>query len=180
MSEQSPYIDVQWLSFHTRGMGLHRGNIMSYFYSSPFFDSSSCNAAILSQTSIWQEQASLLVNMTGFQYVLDEQNINEPNLFVIKKLHRQSPRVIEVLNVYYCFEGVIYQGPGLLNLIETRITKVSNHLLKSFLLATTTPQAKEESSVPISRQESADMYIPREYPSLALTTRDILSKSFFG
>lgn len=137
--ETKPYIDIQWLDMHTRFHGLHRGNLLDYFYTSPFFDWQSDNQTVRATLGLTHhsvagsniasnEISNALVNMTGIQYSVDELNMREPELFVIKKVRRKSPRVVELVTIYYCLDGVIYQGPNLLDLIHSRIQKGSLYM----------------------------------------------------
>ena len=50
-----------------------------------------------------------LRDMVGVEFVLDEENICEPELFVIRKQYRESPLSAKLLNIYYCLSGTIYQ-----------------------------------------------------------------------
>lgn len=194
MSENSPFIDIQWLDVHTRNIGLNRLNVMKYFYTSPFYDNTSNNESIRLlygySEQDYQQLLLRLESMVGVQYILDDQNINEPILFVIKKVLRRSPRLIDIVNVYYCHEGTIYQGPNLLGLIHTRIAKGTYYLLKSFEETNKTLSYSDSghimwaSSQSINRNSSVDhqdhgMYVTREFPSMDSALRDLVAKDFF-
>jgi hypothetical protein len=121
--------DLSWKdNLWLHAFGLSKENILEYFYTSPFFDLSSNNQAIRTQGV----GVSFLTGMTGVQYVVDETNSHEPSLFVIKKIWRQDPRVVTLLGVYYCLDGVLYESPNLIDLLRSRQAKSSNHLLKAF------------------------------------------------
>ena len=124
MSLNTQYMDMIWLKFY----GLSRVNVLDYFYSSPFFDLTSNNQLIRTQ-GVRPEH---LITMVGLEYVLDEINISEPNLFVIKMQYRKSPREVSPRDVYYCIDGVIYQSPDMLDLVRSRVTKASHYLSNSF------------------------------------------------
>ena len=124
MSLHTQYMDMIWLKFY----GLSRVNVLDYFYSSPFFDLTSNNQLIRTQ-GVRPEH---LVSMVGLEYVLDEINISEPNLFVIKMQYRKSPREISPREVFYCIDGVIYKSPDMLDLVRSRVTKASYYLGNSF------------------------------------------------
>jgi len=125
-----------WLKFY----GLARINVLDYFYTSPFFDITSNNQLIRTQ-GVRPEH---LLNMTGIEYSLDEINISEPNLFVIKMQLRKSPREAVLLDIFYCLDGVIYQAPDMLDLVRSRILKTSHYLRNSFeLLHGTTEYTSE-------------------------------------
>lgn len=106
------YVDVQWL----QAFGLNAFNVLDYFYTSPFFDKTSNNQVIRSQNA----DPRLLLDMRGVQYSVDPRAtaaINvapaesdlAPRLFVIRKVRRESPQRVSLLQVYYCLDGVIYQ-----------------------------------------------------------------------
>jgi MED6 mediator sub complex component len=120
------FIDIQWLKMY----GLGRNNVLDYFYTSPFFDLTSNNELIRTQGV----QPEHLINMTGLEYALDTDIPDQPNLFVIRKQYRESPRKVQLLDVYYCLDGIIYQSPELLQLIRSRINKTSHYLVTSFQL----------------------------------------------
>lgn len=136
MSLNTQYIDMIWLKFY----GLARINVLDYFYTSPFFDITSNNQLIRTQ-GVRPEH---LLNMTGIEYALDEINISEPNLFVIKMQLRKSPRETVLLDIFYCLDGIIYQAPDMLDLVRSRILKTSHYLRSSFeLLHGTTEYSSE-------------------------------------
>lgn len=210
MSEQSPYIDIQWLDMYTRKIerkadgnlgpvGLHRGNIMDYFYTSPFYDINSCNESLRQKSSSWEEVNQELLKMTGIQFVLDSQNINEPNLFIIKRIRRINQLSHDTLFIYYCFDGVIYQGPGFTSLIHSRVIKSSYYLMQSYSIAENCAAYDESGhSVWVNNDESSEtitdainrtianpstgvfstFYIPTDMPSFSSIKRDMLKDSF--
>jgi hypothetical protein len=124
------FIDIQWLSAY----GLTRFNALEYFYTSPFFDSNSNNQTIRIQGVEPSQHESILMSMIGKEYVLDTINTAEPNLYVIKEQRRISPSSSDVtlLNVYYILDGVIYQCPNFLDLLNSRVNKISRYLTNSF------------------------------------------------
>ena len=137
MSVGTQYLDILWL----KTFGLYSVNVLDYFYTSPFFDHSSNNQLIRTQ-GVAPEH---LISMVGIEYVLDEHNISEPNLYVIKKQLRESPRKAELQEIYYIIDGIIHQSPDLLQLFRARISKASHYLGNSFtaLQSTTTYTSKE-------------------------------------
>ena len=120
------YIDIQWLKTY----GLGKNNVLDYFYTSPFFDLTSNNELIRTQAV----HPDHLVNLTGLEYALDPDIPDQPNLFVIRKQYRESPRKEQILYLYYCVDGIIYQCPELLQLVRSRINKTSHYLARSFEL----------------------------------------------
>jgi mediator of RNA polymerase II transcription subunit 6 len=137
MSVGTQYIDIFWL----KTFGVFRGNVLEYFYESPFFDPTSNNQLIRTQ-GVAPEH---MKGMVGMEYVLDELNMCEPHLYVIKKQHRESPRKSELLEIYYVIDGIIYQSPDLLQLFRSRISKASYYLGTSFseLQGTTSYTSKQ-------------------------------------
>ena len=121
-------MDIGYLSTY----GLQRANAMDYFYTSPFFDTSSNNQRVRSQGVALDQHLSILQTMTGIEYVLHEHNTCEPNLFVYRKQRRRSPNAADLIDVYYCTDGIIYKAPDFLNLVKTRVTKATYYLDKGF------------------------------------------------
>ena len=124
MSLNTQYVDMIWLKFY----GLSRVNVLDYFYSSPFFNTSSNNQLIRTQGV----RSEHLVSMVGIEYVLDEINISEPNLFVIRMQYRKSPRETTPKEIFYCIDGIIYQSPDMLDLVRSRVSKASYYMANSF------------------------------------------------
>jgi len=91
--ENIQFIDSLWL----RAYGLNRENVLDYFALSPFYDPKSNNEALRTQGAGPEH----LQNMIGLEFVLEASCNHEPVLFVVKKQMRSSPRVAEVLDVYY-------------------------------------------------------------------------------
>jgi hypothetical protein len=126
--QQQSYIDIQYLST----FGLFRANALEYFYTSPFFDPNSNNQRLRTQGVHPEQHLSILQTMTGLEFVLDEHNTCEPNLFVFRKQNRWSPKRADLIDVYYCTDGIIYQCPDLLNLLKSRLAKAAFYLEQSF------------------------------------------------
>lgn len=123
------YIDITWLST----FGLTSSNVLDYFYTSPFYDSASNNETFRRQGTPADVMVAHLTNgkTTGLEFALDTANTKEPHLFVIKKQNRHRSSV-DLLEVYYCLDGIIYQSPILLDLLRNRIAKVALRLKRSF------------------------------------------------
>ena len=128
MAAPVSYIDIQYLATY----GLFKANALEYFYTSPFFDPNSNNERVRKQGLHPSKHLEILETMTGTEYVLDEHNTCEPNLFVFRKQNRLSPKRSELVDVYYCTDGIIYQSPDFLNLLKTRMAKTSYYLEQSF------------------------------------------------
>ena len=185
MSEETPFIDIHWIEFYG---GLSRNNILEYFYSSPFFDSTSDNQVL----RIQGVSPDNLIDMIGMQYIIDLQNLSEPDLFIIKQIKRKDKNTIDVLAVYYCFQGTIYKGPNMLDLLKSRITKSTYYLLQSFIEVSETTSfdiqghkiwttdsnvAKNE---PYSLPNYGDKYILRDFPSMESVANDMTRENFFS
>jgi hypothetical protein len=118
------YIDIRWLTT----FGLCRDNVLEYFYTSEFYGPKSNNQIIRNQgVSIIH-----LSSMTGVEYSLDAENTKEPHLYVINKNIRRSPKEVDLCEVFYCLDGIIYQSPFLLELLRTRVSKLSFNISKAF------------------------------------------------
>lgn len=118
------YIDITWLTT----FGLSTVNVLDYFYSSPFYESTSNNEIIRTQ-GVSPEH---LQSMVGIEYAVDYQSSKEPHLYVIRKQNRRSRSSTETIEIYYCLDGIIYQCPLLLDVLKARIAKASFHLANSF------------------------------------------------
>lgn len=118
------FIDVKWLAV----FGLNKENVLEYFYMSDFYDSRSNNEIIRNQGV----SVSHLSNMTGMEYSVDHENTKEPHLFVINKNLRRSPRDVELSEIFYCIDGIIYKSPCLLDLLRIRVSQVSFNLYSAF------------------------------------------------
>ena len=118
------YIDITWLTT----FGLNSLNALDYFYSSPFYDPH-CNNEIIRSQGL---ASTHLQALTGVEYALDLQSSKEPHLYVIKKQIRRSRNIAETLEVFYCLDGIIYQCPVFLEVIQSRLAKASLALKKSF------------------------------------------------
>ena len=124
MTELSPFIDVQWLNI----FGLHKENVLEYFSTSPFYDCSSDNHIIFTQ----RISPDKLLELTGIQFIVDDKAMHPPELFVIKKIRRKSPKSFDILQIYYCLDGTIYLAPTFFDLMRSRTIKGSYYLLQSF------------------------------------------------
>ena len=124
MEKYATFMDILWL----KTFGLRSDNALEYFYTSPFFDSTSNNQTIRTQGVSLMH----LIEMQGLEYALDTELLGDPSLFVIKKQLRKDRNSATLLDVYYCLDGVIYQSPILLDLLRSRFAKISYSLLLSF------------------------------------------------
>jgi hypothetical protein len=124
------FIDIQWLSAY----GIRAENALEYFYTSPFFDTKSNNQTVRIQGVDVSRRDGILQDMTGKEYVLDGLNTDEPNLYVIREQVRHSSRPgdVSLVSVFYILDGVIYQSPDFLDLLNSRLGKVSNYLTRGF------------------------------------------------
>ena len=120
----SQYIDIQWLTT----FGCFKVNALEYFYTSHFYDPE-CNNQLIRNQGVSVEH---LIGMVGWEYSLDEEHIDEPHLYVIRKAYRKSPKEIEVAEVFYILDGIIYQSPNLYDLFRVKTSKINFNLLKSF------------------------------------------------
>ena len=55
-------------------------------------------------------------------------------IIINRKQYRYDRRNVQVLELYYCIDGCVYQSPVILDLIRTRIAKTSHHLLNTLNL----------------------------------------------
>ena len=113
------FVDEAWL----HAFGLSEENALDYFALSMFYDYTSNNQAIRTQGS----SVSQLLNMTGLEFAL-EVSPQDPPVYIVKKQNRVSPRIANVLEVYYIINGVIYQSPSLMDVMSTRLLKTALYL----------------------------------------------------
>jgi hypothetical protein len=74
--------------------------------------------------------------MRGIQYICDEAFQHTYNretpVYVVKKVKRQSERNYDLIDIYYCIEGVFYKSPDFFDLVKTRYQTFSHHVTSSF------------------------------------------------
>ncbi|XP_076441634.1 mediator of RNA polymerase II transcription subunit 6-like [Babylonia areolata] len=114
--------DSQWIPI------LSQSNVLDYFSerSNPFYDRT-CNNEVIKMQRLNPDQ---LVNMTGLEFTL--LHAQEPILYVIRKQNRHSPTQVTPLADYYIIAGVVYQGPDLGSVINSRILNTLSHLQSAF------------------------------------------------
>ena len=107
---------------------LTQQNILDYFCqkSNPFYDST-CNNEMCKMR---RQDLSHLRNMTGVEY--DICHLQEPYLFIIRKIYRESPTKIVPIAYYSVINGNIYQCPDLLSIINSRLTQCINELEQAY------------------------------------------------
>lgn len=121
------YLDITWLTTY----GLGPNNVLDYFYTSPFYDPTTNNEHYRIQNIPSHVMITSLANGTGMEYEVDSLLSKDPHLFVIKKQNRNKS-IVEVVEMFYCLDGLIFQSPYLLDVLRTRISKISHRLQKSF------------------------------------------------
>lgn len=172
------FIDVHWLQHFE----LRRENVMHYFYTSPFFDSTSNNAITQTQGIDLEH----LKSMRGLEFMLDDSIREEPFLFVIRKQMRSSPSHTDLLEAFYILDGTIYQTPGYLQLVRSRFLKMSLAINNAFSSLTEnleyTPQRghhlkikeatekQDEISAPLSKRIRAEEDL---FPDMSAIFADI-------
>jgi mediator of RNA polymerase II transcription subunit 6 len=124
MSKTSCFIDVHWLQH----FGLSKDTVMEYFYTSPFFDSTSNNSIIRQQGM----HLDHLRNMKGLEFIVDDDIKEEPILLVIRKQIRNTSTSVDLLEIFYVLDGTIYQSPDFLEIMKSRFVKLSHYLKKSY------------------------------------------------
>ena len=145
---QYTYTDIQWL----QAFGLGKTTALDYFATSPFFDRN-CSNQVLRTQGIF-DSPEQLAQMTGLEYILDQMRCVEPSLFVIRKQRRTGPREVQLLEVYYCLDGVIFQAAAMIDVLRARTAKASNQLLQSFQAYTQSMSSSEsvENESPLSTE----------------------------
>ena len=170
------FVDESWL----HAFGLSEENALDYFAISMFYDYRSNNQAIRTQGA----SVSQLRNMTGLEYGL-EVSQQVPPVYVVKKQNRTSPRNVNVLEVYYIINGVIYQSPSLMDVVSTRLAKTALYLNRALGVMTSehsysnaeghvTFKPNAEGAAETSEVVKREL-VSRELPSMQSTIDDIKS-----
>ena len=127
MQTQS-FMDIQWLS----AFGVNKLSALDYFYTSPFFDNASNNQRIRVQGVEVERRDEILKSMTGLEYMLDDALTCEPNIYVIRKQIRKGPMAVDLVDIYYIADGVVFQSPEFLAIVKSRLSKASFFLTNAF------------------------------------------------
>jgi mediator of RNA polymerase II transcription subunit 6 len=104
--------------------------VLNYFATSPFFDETSNNQSLRIQGV--DQTRERLINMTGIEYLVEESLSLPPRMFVILKQKRINVNHTDLLEAFYCLDGVIYPCPNLIDVIRVRFAKITMHLEKAF------------------------------------------------
>lgn len=107
---------------------LNQANILDYFSerSNPFYDRT-CNNEVIKMQRQSPEQ---LINMQGLEYAL--LHAQEPILYVVRKQIRHSQSQVAPIADYYIIGGIVYQGPDLGSVINSRVLNTIFHLQSAF------------------------------------------------
>ncbi|KAK7480362.1 hypothetical protein BaRGS_00028409 [Batillaria attramentaria] len=107
---------------------LNQANILDYFSerSNPFYDRT-CNNEVIKMQRQSPEQ---LINMQGLEYTL--LHAQEPILYVVRKQIRHSQNQVTPVADYYIIGGIVYQGPDLSSVINSRMLNTLFHLQSAF------------------------------------------------
>ena len=73
--------------------GLSQNNVLAYFFLSPFYNKNCNNEIVRAQ---FGNNSSMMFQMIGNEYVLDQECMEEPHLFVIKCQSRISPTAADL------------------------------------------------------------------------------------
>ena len=175
------FMDASWLQTY----GLSRENVLDYFYISPFYDLNSNNQLLRAQ----RVDTSHLLSMIGLEFVLDTNLLaHEPTLYLIKKQYRKSAHQVDILEVYYVMEGIIYQSPCFIHLLMLKYNKINLYLQQTFQCCLQNVQhhnnghqcLNHSSVTPVASQRTAGgvgtggQYVKiREFPHLQTTFDDL-------
>jgi hypothetical protein len=168
MKRDLSFMDASWL----QSFGLSQENVLDYFYLSPFYDSTANNQILRAQ----RVSPSHLLNMIGLEFIV-EPNPYEPTLFLIKKQNRKSSHHVEVLEVFYVMEGIIYQSPSLIDVLSTRYNKIALYLHQAFEIALNDSKHSSGHTCldhPSAAKPPPTSYVKiREFPSINSTIQDL-------
>lgn len=186
------FIDIQWLST----FGVNKLSALDYFYTSPFFDTSSNNQRIRIQGVEASRRNNILTSMTGLEFMLDDAHTHEPNLYVIRKQFRKGPLTADLIDVYYIADGIIFQAPGFYELLQSRLNKISLHTSEAFDLTSSSVlysnnaadtsangtfqcwQSAEEAEETPSADKSTGEVVLRDFPSFKTVILDAAAPIF--
>lgn len=116
--------DVIWLQTHQLG----HSTVLDYFSTSPFYEKS-CNNEILKmqQRPVTESTLSMLI---GIEYIVAESSTSS-SCYIIYHQLRKSPTSVQLLQVYYVLDGVIYSCPNLHDLVVSRLRTSLYHISKA-------------------------------------------------
>ena len=108
---------------------LHQHTILDYFCqkTNPFYDATCNNEMCRMQ----RRDLSHLENMEGVEYVLS--HLQEPDLFIICKQHREPPKEPVPIAYYTIIDGTVYQCPDLLSIINSRLTQCIDAVQQAYI-----------------------------------------------
>lgn len=112
--------DPQWLA----SFPLNKSTAFHYFQMSQFYDPR-CNNHLVSMQNM---DPKLLKTMEGIEY---SHSSPCPGLYIITKMYRKPPDVLETLAYYYIHEGRIFQAPTIYSVLSARLLQSFHHLRKS-------------------------------------------------
>jgi hypothetical protein len=73
----------------------------------------------------------LLEQMRGFEYDIDMEASQPPDLWIIRYQYRKTAKTAELLRAYYMLYGKIYRAPQALWLVESRLSKANFHIAQA-------------------------------------------------
>ena len=132
------------------GWPLNSETVLDYFALSQFFDRTSVNAELQMQRHVDklspEDVAQRLQSLPGIVYQLDNSRVEElqPNppfdpkahsLYVIRKLHRSQAGEETTLRYYYVMDGMVYEAPTILAVVQARMKKLGWYLSEAFAAA---------------------------------------------
>lgn len=139
-----PLDEVQWK--HPEWIqrnGLRTDNVLEYFSLSPFYDRSSNNQVLKMQSqynelhSRGNDLYSELQNMKGLEFVVAI--AQDPDLWVIRKQERISPKETRPISTYFVVGENIYMAPAVHTIIQNRILSIALSLNKALGIARNLP-----------------------------------------
>ncbi|EOB14425.1 Mediator of RNA polymerase II transcription subunit 6 [Nosema bombycis CQ1] len=118
--ENISFVDTNFLTYNP----LNETNILDYFSTSPFYDSSSNNEVLKMQSQYTGNKINQQVeNLRGVYFILDFKN-QENTLFIIRKSENVNQNLTLNLNFYYVIHGHIYEAPSDSFLYTVRSTEI--------------------------------------------------------
>ncbi|XP_049848410.1 mediator of RNA polymerase II transcription subunit 6-like [Schistocerca gregaria] len=164
-------------------------NVLDYFASTKFFDSS-CNNQVIKMQRLSND---VLKHMVGVEYAVDGRDfVVDPKtnvaheLWKIKKKYRESPEKETIIAVYYIIDRIIYQAPDDLSVCEARLTRSVDRIQHTFIDTFNSIQFNSEMyhvwKPDITQLESTSKFKPMHSSQLEQMNRliPLLKKKFLG
>ncbi|KAH6684573.1 mediator of RNA polymeras-like protein II transcription subunit 6 [Halenospora varia] len=156
-SQEAPLDEMRWSDpFLAQGMGIHANTILFYFAASPFFDTTSNNAVVYSQSINNPQMTHLLSTreifegrlktMAGMEYIVAQEPADPmtgTGVWVINKQTRRKRSNAEdevlVHSTYFVVGWNVYMAPSMSDILGMRTLSILTSLNNFFSSAAALP-----------------------------------------